>query len=145
MKRLIIILLFTISAFSQKKKENLDFQLDRIKDFRIKIDGGCSFFSPDSISLKNEEYIFVISAKRRAFISLKNQHDYIYLKQIKSEKLNLEKNKYTFSGEGFEAILIIEKPNLQKTPAIKYYCKGILEVNNKKYKHIYNLRGKVVD
>jgi hypothetical protein len=104
-------------------------QLDTIKDFRIKIDGGCAFYSKYDSTNQYQPYIFVISANKRAFFSIKGQHDYIYLKRVSVTKGNNNLLKEIFKGSGYIAIL--KTRNIEEIISSKKRQIGTLDLTNK--------------
>jgi len=49
-------------SFAQKKNP---LELQFIKDYPIKIDGGCSLYTYDTTDLRKNKYIFIVNAKKR--------------------------------------------------------------------------------
>lgn len=108
MRVILIILTLILPIFTNAQEivpTNNNSGIDTIKDFRIKIDGGGSFYSYDSISFDRKQLIFVISAKKIAFINIKGKKDYTYLKRIKITNYNNLYRKEVFSGKGYTIIL----------------------------------------
>jgi hypothetical protein len=106
--RFVLCCLFTFQTFAQadtKTRQNTSepFKFDFIKDYRIKLDGGCSYYTYDTTLLERKKYIFIVSAKNVAFMNIRDK--YVYLKR-QNRKIT-GKNKYTdsFSGNGYQVVL----------------------------------------
>ncbi|MGG9971432.1 hypothetical protein ACQ33O_06530 [Ferruginibacter sp. SUN002] len=140
-KTLTLLVLINNCTYCQIKNTITDsFTIDTIKDYRIKLDGSCSFYSYDSIPENQLERIFVISSKKVAFFALKDQHDYIYLKQMQVKILKNGDRQKIFSGHGFKAILVTRKT--EKSNNCRLNCtRGELKIARKKYKIKIPVRG----
>jgi hypothetical protein len=125
-------------SFAQNQKQK---QLDFIKDYPIKIDGGCSFYTFDTTTLTSDKYLFVISAKNVGFISFNNE--YLYFKIKKPVATN--QNKITNSFEGTNYTIKLEVSASGMFDENNYLYVGQLTMKDKKGKLVwqYNVHGKV--
>ena len=96
----------TTIAQGRKDVSSMVYEIDTLKDFRIKIDGGCGFYKFDSLADFSFKAIFVISAHKVAFFAIKGLHDYIYVKQEYAKILPNGSYEEKFSGQGFHVSLI---------------------------------------
>jgi hypothetical protein len=143
MKCLLTLLFLAVSYASFCQSANNDFQLDTIRDYRIKIDGGCGFFhfqgnESDSAIEKN---CFVIDQFKRGFFAIKNQHDYIYVKRIRHEYIKNGFFKEVFSGNGFTCILITKKSSVTD----QSLREGVLEIRRNGKSRMVKVKGHVDD
>ena len=102
----IFILPVTAIAQGQKDVSSMIFEIDTLKDLRLKIDGGCGIYEFDSWADFPFKTVFVISAHKVAFFAIKGLHDYIYAKLENAEILPNGSYEEQFSGQGFHVILI---------------------------------------
>jgi len=141
MKILFTVVILAVSYTGISQTSNIDFQLDTIRDYRIKIDGGCGIYNfqdlkSDSVDNQN---CFVISQFKMGFFAIKNQHDYIYVKLIKKEYLKNGFYREIFRGKGFTIILTTTNGSCTD----RKYRQGILEVSNTKKKTRIKVSGRV--
>lgn len=149
-KNEIFVLLLTVScllsfnSFTQGKANiksvtNEPFKFSFIKDYPIKIDGGCSFYTYDTTSFNEQKYIFIVSVKDVAFMNIKDT--YIYLK--KTKRRELQKNEYedSFLGEGYKVILITAQTSEIHDHSSLY--DGTLQVNHNGLVWNFKIHGKV--
>lgn len=130
--------LFSFNSFAQDSRKT--FELEYIKDYRIKLDGGCSFFTYDTNAVENGKYIFIVSKDKRAFINVKGKKDYIYM-NFKSFKETSEKfYKITYSGSGFTAIFTAEGEKLFEEKQLMF---GTLEIKDKYSSQVFKIHGKI--
>jgi hypothetical protein len=118
---------------------NNPIKLDVIKDYPIKIDGGCSFYASDTSSFKNKQYIFIVSAKKTGFIYVDNK--YVLLKEVSQQ--NMDANNYSdlFKGDGYEIELDITKN--AKMNSNTFMCEGIMTLKKEGYTVINKVYGKI--
>lgn len=115
------------------------FELDAIKDYRIKIDGGCGEYKSNSAGLDSTKPVFVISTHKIAFFSIKGQYDYVYVKQKSHGYLPNEDYEERFAGQGMSVVLTthaVEKNNIIKR-------QGYLKIYNKVQKTIIPIKGTI--
>ena len=94
-----ILLMSTVRSInlcnSQTLIGNSFIHLKYINDYRIEIDGGCSFFTFDSVALQSNKYILIISARNIAFVNLEVTNDYTYF-NLKSKRVNKKNSQLIF-------------------------------------------------
>lgn len=128
MKYLFTILLLIISHTSFSQTTKAAFQLDTVKDYRIKIDGGCGIynFQTQETDSANKQNCFVIDRFQRGFFAIKGQFDHIYVKRIKIECRQDGFCREIFSGDGFTCTLITS----QSSPTNTSLRQGVLAISN---------------
>lgn len=114
-------------AATLRQTESDSLKLDYIKDFRIKIDGGGSYFTCDSTALAQKKYILVISAENVAFINVKDS--YVYLKRTKRTVSGDSLYTDIYSGGGYKIILVAAR----ESPVVDHSStyKGTMQVKYK--------------
>lgn len=127
MKYLFNILLLTISHTSFSQTTKTDFQLDTVKDYRVKIDGGCGIYDFQNGNTDSAQKLncFVIDRFKRAFFAIKSQFDHIYVKRVKVEYLQKGVCREIFRGDGFTCRLTTTR----SSPINTSLRKGVLEIS----------------
>ncbi len=74
-------------------------KIDFIKDYPIKIDGGCSFYTYDTTALDRNSYIFIVGARNVGFISTAGK--FILLKKVRRTVVRANQFKDYFAGQGY--------------------------------------------
>ncbi|MBS1916252.1 MAG: hypothetical protein JST87_08235 [Bacteroidetes bacterium] len=134
----ILIAAFANTCFAQfTNSKNLQF----IKDFRIKLDGGCSFYTYDSTPIDANKYIFIISAKQVGFINVSDE--YVYLKNTKNIKLNNHQYKKIFKGNGYDIVLDIRY--VGKFDSNDSLYEGSMQIKYKNSFQYLKIHGKVAN
>ena len=107
---------------SQKNKP-----LDIITDYPIKIDGGASFFTYDSINLNSKKYILIVSKDKQAFIQ--TSKGFVYFKRKKRE-ITEKGYRDIYINNNVSLILNINK--ITKTGDYSSVRSGTLELKDTK-------------
>jgi hypothetical protein len=101
---LIIVLSGFVNGRNIEDRFNLKFFYDQ--DFPIKIDGGCSYFTFDTISLSKGKYIMVVDGKKLAFV--KNGEEFKFLTHTKR---TIKPTGYVdyYGDSGYKVVLDVNK------------------------------------
>lgn len=131
----------TLSSIRQRNYSKKVFELGTVepKDYLMKIDGGCGFYSLSEAGLKNKFFLFVISWQKTGFFSIKGTNKQVFLKQVSKHRLKNGYSLETFLGEGFK-VEIKTKPVNIKTPSER---QGTIEISNKAHGIRANVYGEV--
>ena len=134
----------TFSSFAPAQQNGLTRDdsttaLKYITSYPVKIDGGCSFITYDSLPLKQRKFIFIISARQDGFMELENGEASVILKQVSKESLPDKTSVETFAGQGYKAVLKRKeaKGTLEDWP----YYKGTLQIRFQKKTKVYKIHG----
>jgi len=129
MKYLLVLFLVVSSLIMRSRLEsNVVFAqkpnlLQVIKAYPVKIDGGASFFTYDSINLNAKKYVLVISKEKQAFIQTSG--GLIYFTRKKRETTE-DGYRDTYSNKSSTLILNIDK--IKKTSEYSSVRSGTLEL-----------------
>jgi len=121
----VIVSSFTLESHLERKVvvAQIHNPLRVITDYPVKIDGGASFFTYDSINLNDKKYVLVISKEKQAFIQTSG--GFVYFKRKKRE--TTEKGyKDIYLNEHSSLILNIYK--IRKTSDYSSIRSGTLEL-----------------
>jgi hypothetical protein len=99
------------AAHPSSLQNNQPFEIDFIRDSRIKVDGSYMQFTYDTTRLDNPNFIYVYVANtNRGFFQVKGQKDYVYVKKTKRVVVAPDKAyKDYFYGQGYSLVLDIRK------------------------------------
>lgn len=131
--------MISYASFCQTSKIN--FQIDTIQDYRIKIDGGCGIYNFKELNsdASTNRNCFVISQYKIGFFAIKDHFDQVFGKRVKIKHLKDGTIRETFTGEGFTCVLTTS--NLLNTANLNR--QGILEISNSKMKTTIEVMGMV--
>lgn len=108
-----------------------------IREYPIKIDGGASFFTYDSVSLDDRKYILVISKDKQAFIQ--KPEGFIYFKH---SKRTTTKTGYKDFYSHDKYFLTIHITNIKKAGDHSSFRSGTIELKDKTSR-LFKIHGKV--
>ncbi|WP_031529308.1 hypothetical protein [Dyadobacter crusticola] len=110
MAKLIFIFLrfgfFWNNNIEQRACQQSPIPFEFIRDFPIKIDGGCSFYTFDTTSLSNNKFILVVSAHKTAFFQ--SNEKFVYLDHV-SRKPTTNGYVDNFEGSGYRITIDVNK------------------------------------
>jgi hypothetical protein len=118
-----------------KTSHNLKLELITPSEFQVKIDGGCSFYTYDTIPLKTEKYVLVVDALSNCFVKINNKIVY-----FSSKGRSFNKNGYVqrFSSGDYSLTLDVIKGDRVDT---YYQFMGTLRISGKGDEGLMQIHG----
>ncbi|MBN8858769.1 MAG: hypothetical protein J0H29_10300 [Sphingobacteriales bacterium] len=135
----VLVVFFCLSFFHGFSQSKNTLHLDVIKNYGIKLDGGCSYFTLDSIPIESNNFIFIVSSKDIGFFTINNKN--VYLKRTKRNRLNKDQYTDIFLGNDYEVRLKIKK--VGKFDDYYSLFQGTLQVKQNDKECLLKIHGKV--